>query len=904
MRRYQRILVVVDPSAALAPVLRTAQWLAPEAAAVHLVALLPDDHAHREQLAAALGALERELAHWPTAAAGHAAVATSFEVSFDAARTTELAAQAKTDLIVVGPTRSRSARERVLLLLELSSRGATRVVSVGHGVRSDARRSGLLGLVFQGHAGLASLAVAARELPGFPRVVAFVLGASEAQLEEDDAALRSLLPGRNVEVRALASSALGTAELVEQAAAQREVDLLVVASDAVPGLPTVVSGLLAAQALQDAGRPTVLVPAPAPGARLVASDTLRLPGVPAQLVLERVGPFGRVALPAGARLVLPGSLAHSPLPLQGAVAALPPDWFGAEERLHPLALALEGAEDQLAVCHAVGDQRPVVFVDSRLAPGAFADLEPLAADVELVFVRLRGDEALHELRARLLHQLPWGGPVLIIDAQAWLDDGGGADVPRAADAQRLLRLALKLRALGARASAVVLAAEVHLHAEALEVLSPAALARRRPGSTPRAAPGPVDDALTLLSGARPVGGNHVELELDNGAARRALIEAAGLARQRFHLQSYIVEDDAAVRELYDALVAAAGRGVAVRVLADALYSLHDVFGTSNAALHRLAQTPGVEVRVYQPVSGLPSLADLKQRNHRKLVVVDGTRAWVSGRNLGLFYYRGFDEVRLSPQSRYADVPWVDASARLAGPLVAGVDHAFLADWVRAGGAPFAVATPGPAGGMTCRLVLHDGLVDTRTLDTQLLLVERARERLVLVSTFPLVLELQHALLAAVRRGVQVQLVFGNVRPRWGEGRPFEGGAYRELGDELVRSRLEPVLRAGAEGYEVALAPRPGWSAELGHVYPHVHAKLLVRDGADVAIGSANVDVTSAYWESEALLVVHDQGFAQTTLAALAPVLAEARRVDVGTGDWASQHSRREWLGRHWPSIVG
>jgi phosphatidylserine/phosphatidylglycerophosphate/cardiolipin synthase-like enzyme len=75
----------------------------------------------------------------------------------------------------------------------------------------------------------------------------------------------------------------------------------------------------------------------------------------------------------------------------------------------------------------------------------------------------------------------------------------------------------------------------------------------------------------------------------------------------------------------------------------------------------------------------------------------------------------------------------------------------------------------------------------------------------------------------------------------------------------------------------------------------VHAKLLVRDEADVAVGSANVDVTSAYWESEALLLVHDPTVARQTLATLEGLLEGSRRVDVAARGWSDQHERRAWL---------
>jgi phosphatidylserine/phosphatidylglycerophosphate/cardiolipin synthase-like enzyme len=126
-----------------------------------------------------------------------------------------------------------------------------------------------------------------------------------------------------------------------------------------------------------------------------------------------------------------------------------------------------------------------------------------------------------------------------------------------------------------------------------------------------------------------------------------------------------------------------------------------------------------------------------------------------------------------------------------------------------------------------------------------------------------------------------------------------GGALRGLADEFVRSRFEPLLREGAEGYEF-ITPHP----TLTRVFPNVHAKLYVRDDDLVAIGSANLDVTSGYWESEALMLVHDVPFARETVKTLEGLLANSRRVDLTAQRWSQTESRRDWLSRNWPSLMG
>ena len=78
--------------------------------------------------------------------------------------------------------------------------------------------------------------------------------------------------------------------------------------------------------------------------------------------------------------------------------------------------------------------------------------------------------------------------------------------------------------------------------------------------------------------------------------------------------------------------------------------------------------------------------------------------------------------------------------------------------------------------------------------------------------FPLILEIQHALLRALRRGVRVRTLFGNLTPTH-DGKPFEGpwATARIAATELVHSRMDALVAAGGEGYQFAVPEQPGWS---------------------------------------------------------------------------------------------
>lgn len=902
---FSKLLLAIDPALDAAPVLRAAERIAPSATELHVVALLSDEGAPAARRGLGLAQLEQlqdSLRSWR---GGGNPIAGAVETSFDVARVAEAAKEHRADLVVLGPWTVCSPRERMLRLLELNSREGFPVLSVGAGAGPSPRRTGTIGLLLEvDGAGLVNAAELLRRISGVERVAAFVARPNEAELAGLRTMLAALIPDRPVELVPLDATAITLADAVLAAATAKEVELVMVASDGISSVSALVRGLFAAQLFQDAAQPTLVLRRHAPREgmiteRLVASDTLLLSRGDAPVAVERTSAIGRSSLAAAERFQLGGgpALSHEEGVLRLEVAQAGPG-------LVPLTLISQRSPPELAPFFGLAPTRPLLLIDANLEAPAFADAAPLGRDLEPVFVRLRGADAIDNLRAQLGERSPWPGAPLLIDASAWLDDGGASDVPRSLDGQRLLRLAVRLRRLGAPVAAIIVRDELRPRSASVATFTPQDLASRDPSAAPPAVAPTMDERLAAVCGAARLGGNFVELEIDNAVGRAEVLRAIGAAAQRIHWQCYIVEDDVIAEAVAAELRRAARRGVQVRVLVDALYSRYEGLGSANPVLERLAAEPGVEIRAYQPITGVPSLNALKQRNHRKLVVIDGQSAIVTGRNLGAPYYSGFAEVELKASSLYREVPWLDASARVRGPIVGEIDLAFRQEWMRSGGSDFEVLAPPWAGDMSCRFIVHEGLVDTHTLDAQLALIERAERRLVVMNTFPLLLEIQRALIAAVRRGVSVQLIFGSVRPRWGLDQPFEGGLYRALGDDLVRSRLDPVVRAGAHGFEVALPPMPRWDPQLGCVFPHVHAKLLIRDEADVALGSANLDVTSAYWESESVLLVEDAGLARSALALVEPLIQGGRRVDLSSDHWLKDAARRAWLGRNWPSLVG
>lgn len=646
--------------------------------------------------------------------------------------------------------------------------------------------------------------------------------------------------------------------------------------------------------------------------QLVTSDGLVV-GAETALRLERVSALGGPrALEDGAIEVVTGGRSVGRLACREGTIRIPVSLVGAGS----LGLGRPvrddaSAEDPLAWVETstrlvAPEARPVLLVDAAHPADVVARARARLSEPERLVVAVRLDEsqALSELRLRFAEL-----EVYLVDGRDLIEEGPTDDVPREARAVRLARCAARLRGRGVRVDAVIpfesgKARELGFAVLDAEHLKLAAEHVAHVFVEPPSAGDAFERRLRAVTGTEALPGNSIAFEIDNAVARKSLIDAIDRARERVHCQWYIVEDDDVGRAIEEALGRAATRGVTVRVLVDSLWGRHGSYGQVNPLVDRLAKLPGLEVFVANKLSALPGLDGLKRRDHRKIITVDGAIGLVGGRNLGHTYYAGFDEVALAPTSPQNDVPWVDASVRVEGPAVRAMDESFRAAWLEAGGRDFGLKSPKLAGDLAARVVVHSGLRDACTLDAYLSVIDEARSTIDIVHAFPLQLELRAALLRAVHRGVRLRFVLGRVRPVYGDEKPFPGLPIRDLADAIIRGRLDELLIAGAKAYEIAIPARPGWDPTLGKVRPEVHAKLLLADGRITAVGSANLDVTAGYWESEILLVVDDLRFAATVQRGIDELLAVSEPIDPDAAPWRDSRAIRGWLSDHWPSVIG
>ena len=368
-------------------------------------------------------------------------------------------------------------------------------------------------------------------------------------------------------------------------------------------------------------------------------------------------------------------------------------------------------------------------------------------------------------------------------------------------------------------------------------------------------------------------GNRVTLLKDGAATYPAMVEAIRNARDHINLESYIIEDDAVGREFADLLIAQQARGVQVNLIYDSV----GAFQTPKAFFERL-QKAGIAVLEFNPVSPLAGNAPwrINLRDHRKLLVIDGSTAFLGGINISSVYASG-SFIRRKPEGGANPLAWRDTDVRIEGPVVADLQRLFLATWAKQRGAALAErnyfpppqtrgkdivraigSTPDdPFSQMYLTLISAIGNAERQVFATQAYFVPDA--------------QLIKALLDAAGRGVDVRLV-------------LPSHSDSALAFHAGRSHFLQLLQGGVRIFE-----REG---------PLLHSKTVVIDGVWSTVGSSNLDWRSFLDNDEVNAVVVGREFAQQMLEMFAADQAASSAVDLEAWKKRSPTLRlKEWSAR-------
>ena len=325
---------------------------------------------------------------------------------------------------------------------------------------------------------------------------------------------------------------------------------------------------------------------------------------------------------------------------------------------------------------------------------------------------------------------------------------------------------------------------------------------------------PLRQAIARATGTQVTHGNRVSLQFDGPHTFDLWLEAISKAKRFVHFENYILRNDPIGRKFRDALVERAQAGVEVRVL----YDWMGCWATPRRYWKPFKQN-GVEVRAFNP----PALSDpfgILQRDHRKLVCVDGEVAFIGGFCVGQ-EWAGKD----------GESPWRDTGVEMRGPAAAAAAAAFEQIWALMGDpVPEDIScTPEPHADEDGTAVwLIEGVPwRSRVYRAVQLIAATARERIWITDPyFVTPRPVAEGLMAAARDGVDVRVLVP-AHNNW----PWVGS--------LVRSGYRNLLQAGVRIFE--------WQG------PMIHAKTAVADSIWCRVGSSNLNSASLLgnWEIDA-----------------------------------------------------
>ena len=345
-------------------------------------------------------------------------------------------------------------------------------------------------------------------------------------------------------------------------------------------------------------------------------------------------------------------------------------------------------------------------------------------------------------------------------------------------------------------------------------------------------------SLPFAAPTAQIDGHQISVLVDGDARLEALLRLIANAQQSLRLFYYIFEADSVGRQVRDALVAAATRGVAVTVLVDGFGSSAlptDFFAPLHAA--------GASVDQFLPKKGRRYLL----RNHQKLLVADEAKALIGGANISNEYF----------QANGSQPGWHDLSLLLEGPHAASLARYVdaLHGWMRS----------------RRQGIRHLQAVLAASTD------HNGPLRWIMGGPFERLNPLARALRADLDAAARVDMIQAYFAPDF--------TFLRRLARVARRGRLRLITAAQSDNATTIAAARHCYGRLLrggAGIYEYrparLHMKLIVADDI-VYIGSANYDTRSIFLNVEVMLRIEDASFADAMRSFCADHLPLCHKID-------------------------
>lgn len=352
-----------------------------------------------------------------------------------------------------------------------------------------------------------------------------------------------------------------------------------------------------------------------------------------------------------------------------------------------------------------------------------------------------------------------------------------------------------------------------------------------------------------------IASNTTQLLVDGPQTFAAMFALIKSAKTTINLEYYIFEDvESDGEHLGDVLIAKQQEGVTVNVL-------YDSYGSNATApdFFKRLKDSGINVVEFNPVNPLNPIS-LNNRDHRKMLVVDGSRAIVGGINLSSTY-QSSGPGKSGGVIGKPDQHWRDTDLQIEGPVVAQLQTLFLEHWSHQNGPPLDNAKYFPAvpakGTEVLRIVGSTPDKEIPRYYVTLLSAIRNAEKNIWLSAayFVPTDQEEEDLIGAARRGVDVRLLL-----------PSDGDSKMALA--IGRSHYSYLLQAGVKIYEI--------QNEV------LHSKTASIDGVWTSVGSSNFDPRSVVFNDEVDALVLGSATAQDFQRMFDGDVSKTQQIDLAT----------------------
>lgn len=329
--------------------------------------------------------------------------------------------------------------------------------------------------------------------------------------------------------------------------------------------------------------------------------------------------------------------------------------------------------------------------------------------------------------------------------------------------------------------------------------------------------------------AAPLTSGHAAELIKNGRVFDVMAQDLADARQSIHIFMFIWRPSRPSDQLVEVITERARAGVQCRIMVEQITS-----PKFRKEIWPVLEDAGCDVRFYRPITQVAA-GEMIERNHRKLVIVDG-QVGVTG---GFGIWRSWEG-----DGKRAD-EWRDDAIRIRGPVVNQMQAAFEADWVGSGGAPLpreVYAAAPLQSTLKAAFVASSSGEHSAAQKMTYLLIARAQERLWIANSYFVPSDqMIAALIDRARQGVDVRVL--------------APGQIHDVPPVLAgqRSTYERLVKGGVRIWE--------------YVPSMMHSKTMLVDDRWVVVGSTNLDPFSLEQLEEGSVVLESAQLARELEAA-------------------------------------